>query len=375
MTASRIGYALLLLTALALDVFCGSVVTLALTLLPVLTPLVCLPLHLWAAKRLRLQLEAPVNLEKGEAGALCVRVENGTWLPLCRIGLRLRLSNLLTGQSEVRRCRLSAQARGRNTAEYRLASAHCGRLAITADCCRIYDPFGIFGVRVQRIAPAQATVQPKGFVQTIFVSADANCPDDSESYAPDRAGYDLGEVYQLRDYQPGDSLRQMHWKLSSKLDQLVIREPSLPVSRSVLVFWERTQHAAPEEIDAQADVVVTCCRSLLEAGVQFTIAWNDAAEQRCVSRQIRNMDELIGLLPRLLSAREAEGLSGAELFLRSCGEAVLSHILYITGCVPERVYELGQLGRLTVLSGDAADAEAIRFDCTHYPEQLAELTI
>ena len=61
--------------------------------------------------------------------------------------------------------------------------------------------------------------------------------------------------------------------------------------------------------------------------------------------------------------------------MRSCGEAVLSHILYITGCVPERVYELGQLGRLTVLSGDAADAEAIRFDCTHYPEQLAELTI
>ena len=86
MTASRIGYALLLLTALALDVFCGSVVTLALTLLPVLTPLVCLPLHLWAAKRLRLQLEAPVNLEQGEAGALCVRVETGTWLPLCRKG-------------------------------------------------------------------------------------------------------------------------------------------------------------------------------------------------------------------------------------------------------------------------------------------------
>ena len=54
---------------------------------------------------------------------------------------------------------------------------------------------------------------------------------------------------------------------------------------------------------------------------------------------------------------------------------MLSHILYITGCVPERVYELGRLGRLTVLSGDAADAEAIRFDCTHYPEQLAELTI
>ena len=375
MTLSRIGYALLLLTALALDVFCGSVMTLAPTLLLVLTPLVCLPLHVWAAKRLRLRLESPVNLEKGEAGTLRVTVDNGTWLPLSRIELRLRLSNTLTGQSEVRRCRLSARARGNNTAEYRTASAHCGHLAITADCCRIYDPFGIFGVRVRSVAPVQTTVQPKGFVQTIFVTSDANCPDDSESYAPDRPGADLSEVYQLREYHPGDSLRQMHWKLSSKLDQLVIREASLPVSRSVLVFWERTQHAAPEQTDAQADVVITCCRSLLETGVQFTIAWNDAAERRCVSRQIRDLDELIGLMPRLLSARESEGLSGAELFLRSCGEAALSHILYITGRVPEQAYELQQLGRLTVLSGDPADAGAISFDCAHYPEQLAELTI
>ena len=218
-------------------------------------------------------------------------------------------------------------------------------------------------------------MQPKGFAQTIFISPDANCPDDSESYAPDRAGYDLSEVYQLREYRPGDSLRQMHWKLSGKLDRLVIREASLPVRRSVLLFWERAQKAVPEGTDAQADVVVTFCRSLLEAGVQFTIAWNDATEQRCVSQQIRSMDELIGLLPRLLSARENEGLSGAELFLRSSGEAVLSHILYITGRVPEQAYLLGQFGRLTVLSCGASGDGAICFDCEHYAEQLAELEI
>ena len=93
-------------------------------------------------------------------------------------------------------------------------------------------------------------------MQSVYVSPDANCPDDSENYAPDRTGYDLAEVYALREYAPGDSLRQMHWKLSSKLDKLVVREPSLPVRRSVLVFWERTQTAAPEQSDAQADVVI-----------------------------------------------------------------------------------------------------------------------
>ena len=276
MIGLRIGYALLLLAALGLDLFCGSVWTLALTLLLVLTPLGCIPLHLWAVKQIRLRLDAPVNLGKGETGTLRVQIENKTALPLGLIHVRLRLSNLLTGQSELRRCRLSARPRRTETAEYDLASAHCGRIAIEAACCRIYDPFGLIGIRLKQTVLAQTTVQPKGFAQTIFISPDANCPDDSESYAPDRAGYDLSEVYQLREYRPGDSLRQMHWKLSGKLDRLVIREASLPVRRSVLLFWERTQKAVPEETDAQADVVVTFCRSLLEAGVQFTIAWNDA---------------------------------------------------------------------------------------------------
>ena len=375
MTVLRIGYVLLLLAVLALDAFCGSILSAAATALLVLTPLACIPLHLRAAKRLKLRLEGPVNLEKGEQGTLRIRVENGTPLPLSLIGVRLRLVNLLTGQSAVQRFRLSASPRGAAVSEYRFSSAHCGRVLITAERCRLYDPFGLIGVRLGQTAAAAVTVQPSGFIQTIAVSPDANCPDDSETYSQERSGYDLSEVYALREYDPGDSLRQIHWKLSGKLDKLVVREPSLPVRRSVLVFWERTQTASPEQSDAQADVVITACRSLLESGVQFTVCWNDAQEQQCVSQPVRSVDELTGLLPRLLSAGTAQGESGAALFCRSSGEAVLSHILYITGRVPEDAAELGRFGRLTILSCGPDAPEAIAFDAEHYAEQLSELEI
>lgn len=51
---------------------------------------------------------------------------------------------------------------------------------------------------------------------------------DSDTSSPDRRGSDLTEPFRLREYAPGDSLRQIHWKLSSKLDRLVIREPGMP---------------------------------------------------------------------------------------------------------------------------------------------------
>lgn len=102
MTVLRIGYALLLLTVLGLDAFCGSILSAAATALLVLTPLVCALLHLRAAKKLRVRLDAPVNLEKGEEGTLRIRVENTSALPVCLLGVRLRLTNLLTGQTAVR---------------------------------------------------------------------------------------------------------------------------------------------------------------------------------------------------------------------------------------------------------------------------------
>ena len=62
---------------------------------------------------------------------------------------------------------------------------------------------------------------------------------DSDTSSPDRRGSDLTEPFRLREYAPGDSLRQIHWKLSSKLDRLVIREPGMPAARTLLVFWDR----------------------------------------------------------------------------------------------------------------------------------------
>lgn len=75
---------------------------------------------------------------------------------------------------------------------------------------------------------------------------------DSDTSSPDRRGSDLTEPFRLREYAPGDSLRQIHWKLSSKLDRLVIREPGMPAARTLLVFWDRSGDAAARDAQAEA---------------------------------------------------------------------------------------------------------------------------
>ena len=378
MTGRRIVYFLLLLAAVGLCALCGSIPAAAAALLLLLTPLVCVPLHLMAARHLRVQLRLPVNLEKNAPGTLGVEFEKSGFLPLCLIGCSLSVENRLTGGRQKLFVRAFAPTGRKHTAEYDLVSAHCGSLLVQTQRVRLYDPFGLIGIPWRDTAEAKTAVQPKTFTQAVLVGQDAWCPDDNETYSQEKPGFDLSEVYQLRDYQPGDSLRQMHWKLSEKLDRLVIREPSLPVQRSILVLWERAQTESETQSDVQADVIVTLCRSLLEAGAQFTLAWNDTAEGRLVMQPLHDLDELSGILPRLLAARAgAEDESAAERFCRSEHAAAFSHIVYLTGAQPERGAGLERFGSLTTLceAGGAAQSGAVTFDMEHYPEQLMELTV
>ncbi len=162
--------------------------------------------------------------------------------------------------------------------------------------------------------------------------------DDSEVIPPDRWATIFPRSSQIANTFPATASGRFT-EAVSKLTNWSSGSCRCPCARrrSVLVFWERTQTAAPEQSDAQADVVVTACRSLLESGVQFTVCWNDAQEQQCVSQPVRSVDELTGLLPRLLSAGTAQGESGAALFSRSSGEAVLSHIFRTLRAVSRRM--------------------------------------
>jgi len=50
-----------------------------------------------------------------------------------------------------------------------------------------------------------------------------------------KPGGGFAEDHDLRQYQQGDPVRSIHWKVSAKLDSLIIREPLIPVPHSRLV--------------------------------------------------------------------------------------------------------------------------------------------
>ena len=191
----------LLLTAglLVLSIQTASAIALGLAACLILLPLVLLPMNLRAAKKLKLTEKLPVNLRKGERGTAELTVQNPTVFPICRLSCRVRLENQLNGETQVVETSCGVWPKGEKAMKITLQSPFCGRICVTVESAKLYDCFGLLGVKAHFDAHGACVVQPDTFLQTLVLSPAAAHIDDTEDYSNERPGYDLSEMFQIRD--------------------------------------------------------------------------------------------------------------------------------------------------------------------------------
>lgn len=270
----------------------------------------------------------PRGAEKGRDAVIAFRGTNGAWLPLPRVEFRFVMTNGLTGETRRETLRLSLPGRGTGETALTLHSGQCGLFRIQAECVRVCDPLGICRFTAADDRHWELMVQPGLFAMELLLPMRGSVSEDSDRYAQDRAGYDLAETFQVREYAPGDSPRQIHWKLSSKLDRMIVRDPGLPLERSVLLLWERRGTPAAQESDAMAEVMAVVCQELLRQGVGCRAAWNGGGE--LTVQEVREPEGFYVLLPRLLSAAPAgDGETVVELYRRLYGAEQGAKVIFV----------------------------------------------
>lgn len=356
----------------------GSSAAFALALLMVLIPICSLPVNLYVRTRLTMTVMARPNLKKGDVGEITLILKNSTPFPVCRMHLNICIENQLNREQQTSLIQAWLPPKKEQEITLQAGSDYCGRLKISAKKVSVYDCFGVLGIRCKLNASGYMTVQPDTYETEVMLLPNANSVEDSDVYSQERPGNDLTETYQIREYVPGDSPRQVHWKLSNKFDRLIVRDPALPIIRNVLVFWERTGESNDREaIDAQAEIIVSLCKALLDQSIQFTIGWNDTDRNLCILHEIRDMEELVGIIPRLMRATgRKDGVSGAELLLQTGGHALCGHMVYLAQKPQQGAEELCRYGHVTMLiGGETSIAGATVFDSVHYKEQLSRIDL
>lgn len=129
----------------------------------------------------------------------------------------------------------------KNTVKFRFR----GNYDIGVECLYVYDPFRLFRVRVDVDSIMDVTVLPR---KLLLEDSEVDAVSDSaEKTQRSPYTFDRLEVSDIRDYRPGDGLKSIHWKLSSKSEELVVKDYNTGVSRMTYIFSDLSGRYPDEE--------------------------------------------------------------------------------------------------------------------------------
>ncbi len=182
-----------------------------------------------------------------------VRLMGGCRLPVPPFQGKLRGKRITTGE----------QFRHKNNME--LPTGHCGGLLVTAEKVRVCDYLGLFRIPVGRCQERTVIVRPRPVRIPELPALERYL---ARSWRP-KVGGGFAENHELRLYRPGDSLNQVHWKLTAKTGKPIIREPMEPERGLVLVTMDL--RGTEGELDRKFGQLSWLGGYLLEKSVHFEL--------------------------------------------------------------------------------------------------------
>lgn len=182
---------------------------------------------------------------------------------------------------------------------------YCGQIQIECENCALLDVFRLFSMPVKHSKINSCIIYPsKVNIQLGMLENDKGMV-DYEGVVQNKKGHDLSEIYDIRKYEPGDDVRSIHWKLSQKIDDIVIREASNLSQYNVLIIPDLAlENKKVDELNGAVALLAAISEKLLEMQIGFCIPLID--QKNVELKEINNLNQFHEALNALLSLQASK---------------------------------------------------------------------
>lgn len=379
MLKRRIACGLLILAALILYIFDNDTVTLALLIALIIMPAASIGLLALSGKKLSVSLsESPAVSEKP---VMRLAIDNPGILPVANAELEIACENLRTGESDNTTVQVSPGPKSHREMDFEVQSGHAGRYRVHVANALMWDPLMLACKEAECEDSRYITVMPEIFETHLSYASDAALLENDRS-ADSRRGADPGDVRGIREYVPGDPVRNMHWKLSEKTGKMLIKELGTPITDQILVILGSAgkRSSDPEALEAMASVFSSIIHTLREDSTSLSVAWTDAVTGQAVFKKINDEEELSAAADEYLASPAS--MQGAFASIdRDLAETRYAHIVIVAGRIPAGIEAIVNGCSVTVLlygaEGSATEnnVQIVGFGSKTYKQDLAGVEI
>lgn len=218
--------------------FLKSHILITTILLMILMPMVSMGAAWWMRRYLSLSIRPMWHqLREGQEGIWRIRLRNDSYGLSLACTLFGTVDNVFLGTTGALQVEMPISMKYTETMDLPLGVQYPGLVRVQITHIEYKDPMGLLRIRMPLTAAGECVVLPQ---------SQQEVPDHREGYQAGiteaeetlTKGNDFSEVTEMREYRPGDRLKDIHWKLSAKKQDLMVKERASVAQSQVILLLD-----------------------------------------------------------------------------------------------------------------------------------------
>ena len=300
-----------------------------------LSVLVLLPAYTHAAAvRLQKTMELSISFSypavaKHTETIAKITIKNRSIFPSANCFLRVKAEHAFYPNEEVYYLNLPVAAKDTREISWKVMALGCGILRVTVEEVVLRDMCNFWSLLLPAGQTAEVAIMP--LQQEIQIEEDIHASQEGEGEETQiRKGDDPSILFDIRSYIPGDRLQRIHWKLTARQDELMVKEYGETVDKQIHILLELYQKE--EQTEELEDIIAgfySLGLLLLQEREKFFVYWWNLSVGQLESGFIQEEEDLYEVLSRIYLCRlysEAGLAYGEYQYQHASGEAVLFYI-------------------------------------------------
>ena len=284
-------YILAVLLSIAMFILYQNYTVLVLTVFLIIMPVISISLGVYAAKKINLKIET-VNeaIDSNQEFNIEFVISNPTVVPVVDYNISASYKNNYYDFEEELLVSVPVYALGEQRVVVPVKSRYVGVFDVQVNSVTVWDIMHF--VRNTQVIDYDKRIELYPIVNgNMLFDANTYGTGDDDSQESNRKGSDFSEVRDIREYIPGDSLKDIHWKLSVKKDILMVKEHESMSTKRVAILMEIT-NGEQYELNSIVELSYSLARNLIDVKIPFTLYWWSESSNALKEREIITIDDV-----------------------------------------------------------------------------------
>lgn len=274
-------------------------------------PIVFGIISFYIKKKLRVGFElSEINASKGDKVPVKIIVDNPTIFPVPNCDIAVRYCSEINSMAEIFKIHTPIFPKSKQELTVCVSYTHYGSVSLRITNIKIFDMLRVIKLKVKpkkMILSSMITVYPGHIPIESNISDYSELGLESDGYSKNKKGDDPSEVFDIHEYNEGDKISRIHWKLSAKQDELMVKDYSLPITNGILIALDtaatNSKVIDPDKYDSIIDSAAAISLRLSENEVTHTVIWSSDNSDGFSKEKITDVDDYMVMIVKLIKNR------------------------------------------------------------------------